>query len=61
MSMPGFTAEASIYGSSQEVVQQFNPICVIKCAAALAQCIVSQNPAQCLVNAGMSECVQCLF
>jgi len=34
--------------------------CIIQCGAALAQCIGSGDPVQCLINAGMSKCLKCL-
>lgn len=60
MSMPGFTAEASLYGNHQVVVQQFDWKCLVKCAAALAMCALAPNPVSCLINAGMSDCISCL-
>jgi hypothetical protein len=34
--------------------------CIIKCAAGIAQCISSPNPVQCLIQAGLGDCVSCL-
>jgi hypothetical protein len=60
MSMPGFTAEASLYKSQQAVTAQFDWLCLVKCATALVSCIGTANPVQCLIDKGMSECVKCL-
>lgn len=34
--------------------------CAIECAAALAKCVFTPDPVQCLISAGLGKCVRCL-
>lgn len=61
MSLPGFTADAALGDRMQTVVPQINPICLLECGAALIKCLGSDNKIQCLIDAGMGKCVQCLM
>ncbi len=47
-------------GVNPSLLGGFDPLCLIQCAGALAQCISSSNPVQCLIQAGASNCIRCL-
>ncbi len=64
MKLPNLSAPVMRKNNANFRKEGVNPsidwLCVVTCAAALAKCAFSSDPAQCLISAGMSKCIKCL-
>jgi hypothetical protein len=50
----------NVTGTKSRINPSFDPTCAIGCVAALAKCAFSSDPVQCLISAGMAQCIRCL-